>query len=161
MLCEDYRRTTFSAAGVGKLGRRIVIAITASTVFCLRALMKAAKFLGKITCVASGGSYNVAQGRQARYGRRSAMRDDVVTDEMERINNEVEQHLKSKSDHYYRRFMSDVVGLILHHEEDMLQVECKRIWARDVENAVEDAIRDVTGDYESDMVFTLVERQKS
>lgn len=160
MLCEDYRRTTCFAAGAGRLGRRIVTVIIASTGFCLRILMKAVKFLGKITCVASGGSYNVAQVKQARYGRRLAMRDNVVTDEMERINNEVEQYLKNKSDHYYRRFMADVVGLILHHEEDMLQVECKRIWARDVENAVEDAIRDVTGDYESDMVFTLVERPK-
>ena len=89
-----------------------------------------------------------------------------MTDEHERefdldsIHQKIENILLNKDVNFYRRFSDDVVSLVFHSPENFIQVETIRRWIFDIENAVEDAIRDALDDFESEIAFTFVKAKK-
>lgn len=83
----------------------------------------------------------------------------VTKVEIDAVIDFVESRLTATNPAWCSKFITETAGMVFHCPENMIQIETKRIWSQDMENAVEDAIRDACSDYESDVYFTLVEKR--
>lgn len=91
--------------------------------------------------------------------RRWNVTDDDIDDEIKNVHERIEAILLTKGPLYHRRFVCDAVALVFHAPENMIQVETLKHWSDGIQNKIEDAIRDVAQDYESEIIFTFVAKK--
>ena len=152
MLCVGALLICLYALGVGKRGRRTVIATTASMANAAHTQTRGVRLWTKGGSAESGDRLTVAQARPAPVGRLQVDDDDSLGEAMDRF----EAIIQKNHPRVHRALERSVVAIVVHTPEELIQIETRNLLSDAITDTIAEVLRDCLDDYESDFIVTKV-----